>query len=70
MSPDTIIHSFKTCKINLPMDGSEDGLLHDQLALALNDRDAVDARAAAMLFNSDSEDDDAELLGFSDSDSE
>ena len=67
MSRDTIVHSFKTCAISLPTDGSEDGLVHDRLAMALNDREEADARAAEMLFASDS-DSDAEFSGFSASD--
>ena len=69
VSRDTIVHSFKTCAISLPTDGSEDGLVHDRLAMALNDREEADARAAEMLFASDS-DSEAEFSGFSASDSE
>ena len=69
VSEDTITHSFKTCAINLPLDGSEDGLIHDRLAQALNDVQKEDEAAIrALLFDSDS--DDADFSGFSGAESD
>ena len=70
VSMDTIIHSFKTCALSLPLDGSEDGLIHDRLAEAMNDIHGEDARAAEMVFASDSDGDNDDFSGFSASDSE
>ena len=67
MSEDTIKHSFKACGISLNLDSTENGLVNDRMAAALNGVNPDDARRrAAMIFNSDSESED----GFSAPESE
>ena len=67
---DTIFHSFKTSALSLPLEKSEDGPIHNQLAEAMNDIRGEDARAAEMVFASDSDGDNDDFSGFSASDSE
>ena len=68
---DVVIRSFKACGISSAFDGSEDDLLSENVARALNAQDrAENARleAADLLFDDDSDGDDEEFEGFTDED--
>lgn len=64
VSEETIVKSFKCCGISNSLDGSEDGILSQNMSDALRAADQADA-ALAMLFESDS---DSEFDGFTESD--
>ena len=75
VSEDVVRHSFKACGISMALDGSEDDLLSNRVADALNaaERDHHPAReeAAALLFDTDSDNDsDTEFNGFGESDTD
>ena len=61
-------HSFLACGISSALDGSDDHLLNDRMADALNaaDREAnIRDEAADLLFDSDGDDTDEDFQGFS-----
>ena len=70
---ETIIHSFKACGISSALDGSEDNLLSDKVAEALNAADQANGAARGeaidlILGDSDTDEDDgdADFEGFTD----
>ena len=67
VSEEVIIHSFKACGITLDLDGTEDHMLHETMAAALDAQDRQEAReeVAGLLFDLDSDgDSDSEFEGF------
>jgi hypothetical protein len=71
---EVIIHSFKVCGITAAMDGSEDHLMHDRMARAMQEaaRMRVEAgdQTLHMLFDEEGSDSEVEFEGFPDSDND
>lgn len=72
VSVETIKHSFKVTGISADLDGSEDHLLNDRMAVALNEADRLRVEAGEqalnMLFNEEGSDSELEFEGFGDDD--
>jgi hypothetical protein len=69
VTDDCVENSFKACGISSALDGSEDHLLNDRMADALNaaDRQEVDAlrdETMGMLFDSEGSDSELDFDGF------
>ena len=70
VSDQVIMHSFKATGVSSALDGSEDDLLADNMAAALNahDRENVRDKAAELLFDDEDDGDDSEFEGFDEND--
>ena len=68
VTQEVIQKSFKVCGISSSLDGTEDHLLHDGMAEALNAADraqmAVRDEAIDLLFDDEDDDSDVEFEGF------
>lgn len=69
VSEDLVKRSFKLCGINNALDGSEDALVNDKMADALNHaiRDEAPEEAVGLIFDAEGLSD-SEFEGFSDTD--